>query len=74
MMNLKGRENHQHAGKTSQQGVDVGWGRSKMIFDKMCTCKGTGRNCALNGMKAICTDFETGLWRAYETELHKHQR
>ena len=46
---------------------------AKMLFDKCCTCEGTGRGCALNGIKAICSDFETGLWRPFLEELHKHQ-
>ena len=34
---------------------------AKMIFDKICTCKGTGRNCTLKNLKGIYTDFETGF-------------
>ena len=46
---------------------------AKMLFDKCCTCEGTGRGCALNGIKAIFSDFETGLWKPFLQELHKHQ-
>ena len=46
---------------------------AKMLFDKCCTCEGTGRGCALNGIKKICSDFETGLWWPFLEELHKHQ-
>ena len=46
---------------------------AKMLFDKCCTCNGSGRGCALNGIKAVCSDFETGPWRPFVEELHKHQ-
>ena len=46
---------------------------SKMFFDKACTCNRTGRGCALNKIKSISSDFETGLWRPFLDELHKHQ-
>jgi hypothetical protein len=44
---------------------------AKAMFGKMCTCS-KGR-CCLRKIKAICSDFETGLWRAFLTELHEHQ-
>ena len=47
---------------------------AKAMWDKCCTCGGTGRACALQKIKAICSDFETGLWGAFQQELHKHQQ
>ena len=46
---------------------------AKEIFKRACTCNGSGRRCALNGIKAIASDFEAGLWRPFLEELHKHQ-
>jgi len=45
---------------------------AKIIFDKICSCN-QGRRCKLNKIKAICSDFEIALWRAFLDELHKHQ-
>ena len=47
---------------------------AKSLWDKCCTCGGTGRGCALQNIKAICSDFEIGLWRPFLQELHKHQQ
>ena len=46
---------------------------AKVMFDKICTCSGTGRGCALQKIKFMSSDFEIGLWRAFLQELHKHQ-
>ena len=45
---------------------------AKAMLDKICTC-GPRRKCVLRGIKAICTDFEKGLWRPFLEELHTHQ-
>ena len=45
---------------------------AKAMFNKCCTCDQRGK-CALNKIQAIYSDFETGLWRAFLEELHKHQ-
>ena len=47
---------------------------AKIMWDKMCTCGGTESNCALNNVKEICSDFETGLWRLFSEELQTHQQ
>ena len=46
---------------------------AKLMFDKICTCGGSGRGCVLQNIKAICSDFEIALWRAFLDELHTHQ-
>jgi len=43
------------------------------LVPESCTCGDSGRGCALQKIKAICSDFETGLWRAFQDELHLHQ-
>ena len=46
---------------------------ARLMLNKICTCDANGRGCALRKIKSICTSFETGLWRPFLQELHKHQ-
>ena len=45
---------------------------AKLMFDKICA-RGQRVGCKLKKIKVISSDFEIGLWRAFQTELHKHQ-
>ena len=44
---------------------------AEIIFNKICSC-GERRKCVLSKIKAIATDFEISLWRAFRDELEKH--
>ena len=44
-----------------------------MFWSKMRTCNSRERGCALNKIQSFHSDFEKGLWRAFLTELYKHQ-
>ena len=43
---------------------------ARLIFKKVCDENGPN---ALDGITALCTDFETGLWRPFLEELNKHK-
>jgi len=43
------------------------------FWGEICTCA-PNKRCALNKIKAVGTDFESGLWEPFLEELHKHQQ